>query len=205
MRPSLPSNPSMRPGQQRPGNHAVVAPLARRYLPFNEAGATTPRKLDLVKSQTPRIQTPSMRPGQQRPGNPLHLVQRRKALCPSMRPGQQRPGNRIRCRGITPPSSAFNEAGATTPRKRQVLYGRPKERRSFNEAGATTPRKQSAQGTDGSNQGAPSMRPGQQRPGNVERKGRRWEASQAFNEAGATTPRKHARKIRLAAVKVRLQ
>ena len=67
---------------------------ARLPVPcFNEAGATTPRKLDDL---CPRAA---------------------KALRPSMRPGQQRPGNEaggVSSRPWTPP---FNEAGATTPRK----------------------------------------------------------------------------------------
>ena len=34
----------MRPGQQRPGNSAHMGEGKARTLPFNEAGATTPRK-----------------------------------------------------------------------------------------------------------------------------------------------------------------
>ena len=82
-----------------------------------------------------------------------------------MRPGQQRPGNHIDISVQEIAQYAFNEAGATTPRKLSTPSLRAKSISPFNEAGATTPRKQRA---------VRHMRP----------------VLDAFNEAGATTPRK---------------
>ena len=61
----------------------------------------------------------------------------------------------------------FNEAGATTPRKQETDERPYLIAHSFNEAGATTPRKPGVQGYQEIEELA-SMRPGQQRPGNLE-------------------------------------
>ena len=154
----------MRPGQQRPGNGSPSRRPTRCAWCFNEAGATTPRKLIFVLLSRPRWKA-SMRPGQQRPGN---------VPCPtlafgdsqaSMRPGQQRPGNlhQVADHGGLHPASM-----------------RPGQQRPGNKYSVVS---------DYSAIDA-SMRPGQQRPGNGDAQGNQHDKSVRFNEAGATTPRK---------------
>ena len=59
-----------------------------------------------------------------------------------MRPGQQGPGNGEDRLPEAPRDPAFNEAGATRPRKPcTVPLSQPTPSYSFNEAGATRPRK----------------------------------------------------------------
>ena len=98
---------SMRPGQQRPGNRPRWPRPARPSACFNEAGATTPRKLGRLTSPTPTHQRASMRPGQQRPGNTREGRDHDGAQAASMRPGQQRPGNTAPRCGLAPASTSL--------------------------------------------------------------------------------------------------
>ena len=61
----------------------------------------------------------------------------------------------------------------------------------FNEAGATTPRKCKLRSAEIEAVGTASMRPGQQRPGNLGVQAAPLLPFRRFNEAGATTPRKY--------------
>ena len=155
---------SMRPGQQRPGNSRRRLQRTTWLICFNEAGATTPRKLytrGAAFGYTPRFNEAG-------------------ATTPRKRRGW--PTARARERG-------FNEAGATTPRKPPwpgrpvtplLASMRPGQQRPGNwSRGDSIPEFRVA-----------SMRPGQQRPGNLPGRRARWSRSRGFNEAGATTPRK---------------
>ena len=113
--------PSMRPGQDGPGNGATGWTPWSGDGAFNEAGARWPRKPvrayqravlvvrpsmrpgqdgpgNLVEDvPSPYLSAPSMRPGQDGPGNEAKTTVRTEAFPPSMRPGQDGPGNRERC------------------------------------------------------------------------------------------------------------
>ena len=135
------SVPSMRPGQQRPGNlPGLRQPTPPPVSPFNEAGATTPRKFVHETLGVAGV-GPSMRPGQQRPGNPEARPGRADRAIPSMRPGQQRPGNLEPVDPLTAVDLPSMRPGQQRPGNRRAGTG-PRCRR------------------------LPSMRPGQQRPGN---------------------------------------
>ena len=62
--------PSMRPGQDGPGNPAIRDELPGQLQPFNEAGARWPRKQRQPAHPAPQ-RLPSMRPGQDGPGNDI--------------------------------------------------------------------------------------------------------------------------------------
>ena len=204
----------MRPGQQGPGNEEIEEREILLGLTFNEAGATRPRKLpgyghgagplgafNEAGATRPRKRAgrrsraglelgPSMRPGQQGPGNNMTTEKQGGQTDPSMRPGQQGPGNHAVDPFLEDVLLAFNEAGATRPRKpsatrstRRWLAG------PFNEAGATRPRKRQGERRRGhAGRRGPSMRPGQQGPGNVTREDTMAEAETPSMRPGQQGP-----------------
>ena len=62
--------PSMRPGQDGPGNLLSRFATTCRLHAFNEAGARWPRKRQRTMRRSQELLVPSMRPGQDGPGNP---------------------------------------------------------------------------------------------------------------------------------------
>ena len=61
--------PSMRPGQDGPGNSRGRLQRPQRTPAFNEAGARWPRKHNPTNVVALKKEEPSMRPGQDGPGN----------------------------------------------------------------------------------------------------------------------------------------
>ena len=93
-----------------------------------------------------------------------------------MRPGQLRPGDTAPRIGRTRWPRSFNEAGAASPRRSVSGHSRLRKRQPrFNEAAGQLRPGDPALGDDGPDaEAVASMRPGQLRPGDAQRRRKHW-------------------------------